>query len=82
MAIPFWEIKWLIRDKLVADFDPSKLNPIQISRHAAHRLCREYLRQYAGDELDAITTDCLISELMREFFTHQPLIHATVLPST
>jgi len=79
MAIRFWEIKWLVREELLAGRDWSQANQFQLGLSAVQRFCRELIRDHDGD-LDDLTRDCLVSELVKEFFTHCPLIHASVLP--
>jgi hypothetical protein len=76
-------MKWLVREKLLAGRDWSHANQIQLELSAVQRFCRELIRDH-DEDLDDLTRDCLVSELVKEFFTHRPLIKGTVLrhPST
>jgi hypothetical protein len=74
----FWHLKWRIREKLLAKFNAEELQVVQIEKSAIHRFLTELVRDEAPG-LNPVVLDCLVPELIKEFFTDKPLIKATVL---
>jgi hypothetical protein len=79
-VIPFWNLKWQVHDALLMRFDPSRLNLVQLHLRPVRRFIRSLIRERC-QALDGASEDCLISEIVKEFFTERPLIKATVLPT-
>jgi hypothetical protein len=75
----FWELKSCIRADLLARFDPSRMNLVQLRLSALERFIRNLIRNHSR-RLGAASEDFLVKEIVKEFFTERPLIKATVLP--
>jgi hypothetical protein len=74
----FWQLKWHIRDALLKQFNPDRLRLVQIPERQVRRFLLELVTETVPD-LDPVVIDCLIAELIKEFFSERPLIKATTL---
>jgi hypothetical protein len=77
-GLSFWFLKWRVRDELCRQFDPSRLNLVQLAEFPVRRFLRDIISPEEKN-LDPVTLDMLVCETVEEFFTHRPLIKATVL---
>jgi hypothetical protein len=74
----FWHVKSRIQDNLLAQFNPDRLRLVQVDSGAIRRFLTEMVRTEAPS-LNPLVVDCFVLELIKDFFTDNPLIKVTIL---
>jgi hypothetical protein len=74
----FWQVKWHVRDRLLSIINPDTLRLVEIDERVVHKFLISLVREESPN-LDLLATECLVRDLIKEFFTERPLVKVTIL---